>query len=98
MVRHAEHVLHKKAFVLSCRIIGSEGDTPKVACPLHKKTFSLASGGWLSDEHHALETFPVLIEGEDVSSRYRRRSCFRQHWRHRVSVKAKRIPCRGLSR
>ena len=32
---------HKKAFVLSRGILGDAGGEPKVACPLHKKTFSL---------------------------------------------------------
>ena len=41
---------HKQAFVLSRGILGSQGETPKVACPLHKKTFSLESGECLSGE------------------------------------------------
>ncbi len=35
---------HKKEMVLSRGIIGDQAGIPKVACPLHKKTFSLASG------------------------------------------------------
>jgi NAD(P)H-dependent nitrite reductase large subunit/NAD(P)H-dependent nitrite reductase small subunit len=57
---------HKKAFVLSRGMIGDASGTPKVACPLHKKTFSLASGESLSDPEYSIETFPVKIEGDDV--------------------------------
>ncbi len=57
---------HKRAFVLSRGIIGSEGSTPKVACPLHKKTFSLQTGQCLSDESLAVKVFPVKVTGEDV--------------------------------
>ena len=32
---------HKKQMILSRGMIGSEGNEPKVACPYHKKTFSL---------------------------------------------------------
>ena len=57
---------HKKAFVLSRGMIGDTKGIPKVACPLHKKTFSLESGESLSDPEYRIETFPVRIEGDDV--------------------------------
>lgn len=58
---------HKQAFVLSQGIIGSTGDsTPKVACPLHKKTFSLETGEGISDESLNILTFPVKLEGDKV--------------------------------
>lgn len=57
---------HKKAFVLSRGIVGEASGIPKVACPLHKKTFSLESGESLSDPEYQIETFPVRIDGEDV--------------------------------
>jgi nitrite reductase (NADH) large subunit len=57
---------HKKAPVLSRGIIGDQDDMPKVACPLHKKTFSLEDGRCLSGEEFAIETFPVKVEGDDV--------------------------------
>ena len=57
---------HKKAFVLSRGMIGDAKGVPKVACPLHKKTFSLESGQSLSDPEYQIETFPVKVEGKDV--------------------------------
>jgi nitrite reductase (NADH) large subunit len=57
---------HKKAFVLSQGIIGESGGTPKIACPLHKKTFSLESGKCLSGEEYEIRVFPVKVEAEDV--------------------------------
>ena len=57
---------HKRAFVLSRGIIGSQGDEPKVACPLHKKTFSLRTGKSLSGEPYQVNVFPVKVEGERV--------------------------------
>lgn len=57
---------HKNAFVLSRGILGSVGETPKVACPLHKKPFSLESGECLSGEDFAVKVFPVKVEGDRV--------------------------------
>jgi len=57
---------HKKAFVLARGMIGDANGVPKVACPLHKKTFSLESGESLSDPEYKIDTFPVRIEGNDV--------------------------------
>ncbi len=57
---------HKKAFVLSRGIVGDASGVPKVACPLHKKTFSLVSGESLQKEEYRIRTFPVRIEGDDV--------------------------------
>jgi len=57
---------HKKAFVLGRGIIGDHQGEPKVACPLHKKTFSLEDGRSLQNEEYHIQTFPVRIEGERV--------------------------------
>lgn len=57
---------HKKAFVLSRGIIGDARGIPKVACPLHKKTFSLETGESLQGEEYSIRTFDVKIEGESV--------------------------------
>ena len=57
---------HKQAFVLSQGMIGDANGTPKVACPLHKKTFSLETGEEMGDGDLQILTFPVKVEGDDV--------------------------------
>jgi nitrite reductase (NADH) large subunit len=57
---------HRKAFVLSRGIIGDQAGEPKVACPLHKKTFSLEDGRSLQGESYRVHTFPVRVEGDSV--------------------------------
>jgi nitrite reductase (NADH) large subunit len=57
---------HKKAFVLSRGIVGTQGQTPKVACPLHKKNFSLETGACISGDDLSLKVFPVKIVDEKV--------------------------------
>ncbi len=57
---------HKNAFVLSRGITGSTGGAPKVACPLHKKPFSLATGECLSGEPYSLKVFPAQVAGDGV--------------------------------
>ncbi|KAG5182777.1 hypothetical protein JKP88DRAFT_164241 [Tribonema minus] len=53
---------HKRALVLSQGIIGSKNGIPKVACPLHKKNFSLQTGACLDDDEMSVMTFPVKVE------------------------------------
>ena len=57
---------HKQELVLSRGIIGDQGGVPKVACPLHKKTFALESGTCLSGEKYQLQVFPVKVEADFV--------------------------------
>jgi nitrite reductase (NADH) large subunit len=57
---------HKHSFVLARGIIGDQGGVPKVACPLHKKTFSLETGAGLSDPELAIRVFPVKVEDDKV--------------------------------
>lgn len=54
---------HKQQMVLSRGMIGSAGDAcePKVACPFHKKTFSLYSGECLSGDDYQIKTYPVKV-------------------------------------
>lgn len=53
---------HKRQMILSRGMIGSLGDSPKVACPFHKKTFALDTGECLSGDECAIKTYPVKIE------------------------------------
>lgn len=52
---------HKKKSVLSRGIVGDEKGEPKVACPLHKNTFSLKTGKHLGNEDLQLRTYPVKV-------------------------------------
>jgi nitrite reductase (NADH) large subunit len=53
---------HKRDMVLARGMLGSEAGTPKVACPMHKKTFALTDGRGLSDEGMSVATFPVRVD------------------------------------
>ncbi|AYB34364.1 nitrite reductase small subunit NirD [Chryseolinea soli] len=53
---------HKMQMVLSRGMIGSAGEEPKVACPFHKKTFSLRNGECINATEEKLAVFPVKVE------------------------------------
>ena len=53
---------HKMQMVLARGIIGSHQGEPKVACPFHKKTFSLRNGQCLNGDEQCLEVYPVRVE------------------------------------
>lgn len=57
---------HKRAFVLSRGIIGESGDVPKIACPLHKKSFNLDTGASTQGEEYSIKVFDVQVVGDDV--------------------------------
>ena len=57
---------HKMEMVLSRGMIGSADDIPKVACPMHKKTFSLVDGSNLNGEDYSIATYPVKIVEDEV--------------------------------
>ncbi len=57
---------HKMEMVLSRGMIGTAGEEPKVACPMHKKTFSLKDGKGISDESYEIAVYPVKVEGDGV--------------------------------
>jgi nitrite reductase (NADH) large subunit len=57
---------HRGDMVLGRGLLGTAGDEPKVACPMHKKTFSLTTGAGLSDPQHCVETFAVEIRDAQV--------------------------------
>lgn len=53
---------HKLENVLGRGLIGEQDGVPKVACPLHKKTFSLTTGENLNGDCPAVAVYPVKIE------------------------------------
>lgn len=53
---------HMKDMVISRGLIGDAKGVPKVACPLHKKNFSLEDGKCITGEDYRLLTFPVKVE------------------------------------
>jgi nitrite reductase (NADH) small subunit len=53
---------HKQQMVLSRGLVGSQQGEPKVACPFHKKTFSLETGQCLSGDSCTIATYPVKVE------------------------------------
>ncbi len=53
---------HKMQMILSRGIIGSSKGEPKVACPYHKKTFSLKTGENLNGDEPTIATYPVKVE------------------------------------
>lgn len=57
---------HKQQMALSRGMIGSIADEPKVACPFHKKTFSLQSGKCLSGDDYKIKTYPIKLIENDI--------------------------------
>lgn len=53
---------HRQQMALSRGLTGSEGDEPKVACPFHKRTFSLIDGRCTNADECSLKTYPVKVE------------------------------------
>ncbi|WP_117879793.1 nitrite reductase small subunit NirD [Aureibaculum luteum] len=56
----------KKEMVLSRGMIGDDNGIPKIACPLHKKTFSLETGENLNGDLDPIAIYPVKIEDNFV--------------------------------
>ncbi|GAA3573869.1 nitrite reductase small subunit NirD [Snuella lapsa] len=57
---------HKMEMVLSLGMIGDKDGVPKVACPMHKKNFSLEDGSNLGGEDLKIATYPVKIKDGNV--------------------------------
>ena len=58
---------HRRQMALSRGIIGSQNGEPKIACPFHKKTFSLVDGRCINEEGDcSIKTYHVKVENEDV--------------------------------
>jgi nitrite reductase (NADH) small subunit len=49
------------AYVLSRGIVGSKGETPKVASPVYKQAFDLTTGRCLDDPSVEVMAFPVRV-------------------------------------
>jgi nitrite reductase (NADH) small subunit len=58
---------HKQQMALSRGMIGTQGNEPKVACPFHKKTFSLESGACLNDDACGhIKIYDIKVENGQV--------------------------------
>ncbi len=57
---------HKKQMILSRGMIGDKECEPKVACPYHKKNFSLKTGENLNGEEYSIKTYPIKVEDGNV--------------------------------
>ena len=57
---------HRKQMALSRGMIGTYQEDPKIACPFHKKTFSLITGECLTGDECAIKVYPVKVEGDRV--------------------------------
>ncbi len=69
---------HQHDMVLSRGLLGDQNGTPKVACPAHKKTFSLDSGECLSGEGYTVDLFRVKVEESQVFVEVPRGAAFEQ--------------------
>lgn len=56
----------KNEMVLSRGMIGDHNGIPKVACPLHKKTFSLETGENLNGDLPPIAIYPIKVENGNV--------------------------------
>ena len=55
---------HKGQMALARGIVGDRAGEPKVACPFHKKQFSLQTGQCFDDNACGnIKTYPVKVEG-----------------------------------
>jgi nitrite reductase (NADH) small subunit len=58
---------HRQQMAISRGMLGSVNGEPKVACPFHKKTFSLIDGRCMNgDEGFVINTYPVKVENDLV--------------------------------
>lgn len=57
---------HKGDMILGRGLLGDTEGQPKVACPHHKKCFSLETGASLTGDSAPIRTFPVKLENGRV--------------------------------
>lgn len=55
-----------KAFVLSRGLVGTKGTTAKIASPIYKQTFDLATGACLEHPEVRVPTYPCRVESGHV--------------------------------
>lgn len=53
---------HKQEMCIARGMIGDSKGEPKVACPFHKRNYSLETGNSLSGDEYKLQTYPIKIE------------------------------------
>lgn len=51
------------SFVMSRGIVGSRGDRPTIASPLHKQVYDLATGECFTSPDLDLDCYPVRVDG-----------------------------------
>jgi nitrite reductase [NAD(P)H], small subunit len=59
----SQHDPDTQATVMARGIVGSRGDRPTVASPLHKQVYDLGTGDCLSDPNLFLQTFRTRVVG-----------------------------------
>lgn len=52
---------HTGAFVMARGIVGSRGDVPTIASPLHKEVYDLRTGAGLSHPDLRIESYPSRV-------------------------------------
>jgi nitrite reductase (NADH) small subunit len=57
---------HRGQMALSRGMLGSRSGEPKIACPFHKKTFSLETGKCFEEDELKVKTYQVKIEDDRV--------------------------------
>ena len=57
---------HWNELVLWRGMTGERDGEPKIACPMHKRSFSLRTGACLSEETESIRTFPVRVDRDGV--------------------------------
>jgi len=57
---------HRQQMALSRGMTGSHNGEPKVACPFHKRTFSLRTGECLNAGDCSIQVYPVRVDREQV--------------------------------
>ena len=55
-----------KAYVLARGIVGDKAGVPKIASPIYKQNFALATGECLDDPSVRVATYPARVRGDRV--------------------------------